>query len=398
MIGEYTLLVLCQKYGVDAAKIVKKNKNVLSKGEYFDIDKTLDYLINKLNISTANIEKCPSILYRNVDSIQSNISFLKEHGINFNNVESCLHVLSSESNELVNTYNYVKNNYGLSSINRNTSILSVPTNIIKDVESLNIKINKAGNLTIAVAIGWGSTKIEEIQKIIQSKEFKEHPELFTSTTLAYASLEEIQKIIKSPEFKEHPEMFTSTTLAHAKLEEIQKIIQSKEFKEHPELFTSQTLAHAKLEEIQKIIQSKEFKEHPEMFTSTTLAHAKLEEVQELLKMDYWNDDRFKNLLTSSIVAKSKSMLIKLPILIEIAEKYQIDKYLNTSFLLFSPSQNYALIQYLNDNNVSLIIDGKLNPIFGKQPGVLKKKYNIDLKELMKKYPMPENMKEGIKIK
>ena len=133
MIGEYTLLVLCQKYGVDATKIVKKNNNILSKGEYFDIDKTLDYLINKLNISARNIEKCPSILYRNVDSIQSNISFLKEHDINFSNVESCLHVLSSESNELVNTYNYVKNNYGLSSINRNTSILSVPTNIIKDV-------------------------------------------------------------------------------------------------------------------------------------------------------------------------------------------------------------------------------------------------------------------------
>ena len=340
MITEYKLSELCEKYGINTDKIVKKNNNILTKGEYFDIDKTLDYLINKLNISTANIEKSPSILYRNVDSIQSNISFLKEHDINFSNVESCLHVLSSESNELVNTYNYVKNNYGLSSINRNTSILSVPTNIIKDVESLNIKINKAGNLTIAVGIEWGSTNLEEIQKIIQSPEFKEHPELFTS----------------------------------------------------------ETLAHAKLEEIQKIIQSPEFKEHPELFTSETLAHAKLEEVQELLKMDYWNDDRFKNLLTSSIVAKSKNMLIKLPILIEIAEKYQIEKYLNTSFLLFSPSQNYALIQYLNDNNVSLIIDGKLNPIFGKQPGVLKKKYNIDLKELMKKYPMPENMKEGIKIK
>ncbi len=398
MITEYKLSELCEKYGINTDKIVKKNNNILTKGEYFDIDKTLDYLINKLNISTANIEKCPSILYRNVDSIQSNISFLKEHDINFSNVESCLHVLSSESNELVNTYNYVKNNYGLSSINRNTSILSVPTNIIKDVESLNIKINKAGNLTIAVAIGWGSTKIEEIQKIIQSKEFKEHPELFTSTTLAYASLEEIQKIIKSPEFKEHPEMFTSTTLAHAKLEEIQKIIQSKEFKEHPELFTSQTLAHAKLEEIQKIIQSKEFKEHPEMFTSTTLAHAKLEEVQELLKMDYWNDDRFKNLLTSSVVAKSKSMLKKIPILIEIAENYKIDNYLNTSFLLMSPSQNYALINYLIDKKRDLVIDGKLNPIFGKQPGVLKNKYNIDINKLIKEYPMPENMKEGIKIK
>ncbi len=224
MITEYKLSELCEKYGINTDKIVKKNNNILTKGEYFDIDKTLDYLINKLNISTANIEKSPSILYRNVDSIQSNISFLKEHGINFSNVESCLHVLSSESNELVNTYNYVKNNYGLSSINRNTSILSVPTNIIKDVESLNIKINKAGNLTIAVGIEWGSTNLEEIQKIIQSPEFKEHPEMFTSTTLSHAKLEEIQKIIQSPEFKEHPELFTSETLARATLEEIQKII------------------------------------------------------------------------------------------------------------------------------------------------------------------------------
>ena len=91
-------------------------------------------------------------------------------------------------------------------------------------------------------------------------------------------------LFKGLGYQEHPELFTSETLAHAKLEEIQKIIQSKEYQEHPEMFTSTTLAHAKLEEIQKIIQSKEYQEHPELFTSTTLAHAKLEEIKELLKM------------------------------------------------------------------------------------------------------------------
>jgi hypothetical protein len=115
-------------------------------------------------------------------------------------------------------------------------------------------------------------------------------------------------------------------------------------------------------------------------------------------MPQWNDIRFKDLLTSSVVAKSKSMLKKIPILIEIAENYKIDNYLNTSFLLMSPSQNYALINYLIDKKRDLVIDGKLNPIFGKQPGVLKNKYNIDINKLIKEYPMPENMKEGIKIK
>ena len=41
--------------------------------------------------------------------------------------------------------------------------------------------------------------------------------------------------------------------------------------------------------------------------------------------------------------------------------------------------------YLNDNNMPLIENDKLNMVFGKQPGVLKKKYGIDIKEQMLKY-------------
>ena len=420
IIGQYTLKMLCEKYGISSDKLVNKNNNILTNGEYQDIDSTLDYLVNILKISSNNIEKCPSILYRNVNNIRENVDFIRNCNIHFSNIESCLHVLNSEPFELKMTYEYVKENYGLDIINRITSILSVPKDIIKNVEKLNIPFtNKNGNLSVAVGIEWGSTNLEEIQKIIQSQEFKEHPELFTSETLArakleeiqniikskefeahpelftsqtlaHAKLEEIQNIIKSDEFKAHPELFTSTTLAHANLKEIQKIIQSQEFKEHPKLFTSETLARAKFEEIQKIIKSDEFKAHPEMFTSTTLAHAKLEEIQKLLQMDCWNDKRYSGLLTSSIVAKSKSMISKLPFLFRLAEENNIDNFLNTSFLLFSPSQNYALIQYLKENNLPLVIDGKLNPIFGKQPGLLKKKYNIDIKVLIQKYKYEEN--------
>ena len=87
------------------------------------------------------------------------------------------------------------------------------------------------------------------------------------------------------------------------------------------------------------------------------------------------------------------MISKLPLLFRLAEENNIDSFLNTSFLLFSPSQNYALIEYLKDNNLPLIIDYKLSPIFGKQPGLLKKKYNIDIKELIKKYPYEEDTKK-----
>ena len=229
--------------------------------------------------------------------------------------------------------------------------------------------------------------------MLQSEEYKEHPELFTSTTLAYAKIEDIQKMLQSKEYEEHPELFTSETLAHAKIEDIQRLLQSKEYKEHPELFTSTTLAHAKIEDIQKMLQSKEYKEHPELFTSTTLAFAKLEDISKLLRMDWWKDVRFKKLLTSSIVAKSKSMIKKIPVLIELAEEHGIDKNLNTKFLLRAPSQNYALIRYCEDNNIMIVVDGKLNPIFGKSNMMLMKKDGIDVKNLMVRYPFEKREKE-----
>ena len=441
MIEEYSLKLLCDKYGVSKENIVNKNNNILSKGEYENIDKTLDYLINELKVSKTNIEKCPSILYRNVNAIKNNIDFLKQRDVSFSSIESCLHVLSSEPNDLKDTYDYVEENYGVESINKNTSVLSCDKDLVIAVEKLGL--DKTWNLVIASCIEFGFATLEEVENIVNSIEFKKYPELFTSTTLAHAKIEDIQEMIDSQEFKEHPELFTSQTLAHgsikeiqeminseefkkypelftsetlarAKIKEIQEMINSQEFKKYPELFTSQTLArakikdiqdminseefkeypnlftsttlaHAKIGDIQEMINSKEYKEHPELFTSTTLAHAKIEDIQKLLQMSYWNDIRYKDLLTSSVAAKSKQMITKLPVLFKMAEYYKIDGYLNTSFLLFSPSQNFALINYLNDNNMPLIENDKLNMVFGKQPGVLKKKYGIDIKEQMLKY-------------
>ena len=239
------------------------------------------------------------------------------------------------------------------------------------------------------------SSIEKIQEIINSKEFKEHSGLFTSNVLARSSIEKIQEIINSKEFKEHPELFTSTVLAQSSIEKVQEIINSKEFKEHPELFTSTTLAHSSIEKIQEIINSKEFKEHPELFTSTVLAHSKLKDIKALLKLSYWDTPSYQRLLTPTILAKSKTMVKKLPILIQLAEDYNIGDYITTNFLLKSPSQNYALIKYLTGNNIELITDEKLNKVFSCQPGALKKKYNIDLKELMKEYPLPVERKERV---
>ena len=126
MIAQYTLMMLCEKYGINSDKLVNKNNNILTYGEYQDIDSTLNYLVNILKISSNNIEKCPSILYKSVNNIKENVDFIKNCNIHFSNIESCLHVLNSEPLELQATYEYVKENYGLDIINKLTSIISVP--------------------------------------------------------------------------------------------------------------------------------------------------------------------------------------------------------------------------------------------------------------------------------
>ena len=117
-----------------------------------------------------------------------------------------------------------------------------------------------------------------------------------------------------------------------------------------------------------------------------------------MTLPYWEDDKYKKLLKPTIVAKSKSMVQKIPMLIEMAENYNIDNYINTKFLLMSPSQNYALIMYLSENNTPLVVNGKLHPIFGKQSTVLKNKYDIDIKELMTRYSFNEKNDKGRKNK
>ena len=160
MIGEYTLKILCDKYNILSENVINKNNNILTYGEYLDIDKTLNYLINELKVSKKNIEKCPSILYRNVDAIKKNIDYLKQQNVSFSSIESCLHVLSTEPIDLKDTYKYIEENYGIEAINKNTSILSCNKDLIIEVEKL--ELDKEWNLAIAVGITFGFTTLEEV--------------------------------------------------------------------------------------------------------------------------------------------------------------------------------------------------------------------------------------------
>ena len=74
---------------------------------------------------------------------------------------------------------------------------------------------------------------------------------------------------------------------------------------------------------------------------------------------------------------------------EVAENFSIEEWITTSFLRKSKIQLLALIHYLQDNQIPLIMNEKLHPIFTLAPSVLKKKYHIDLKLLVEQEKIRE---------
>ena len=160
MIEQTDLMKLLESYKIDYKKVM--TDKVLDKGEYFGIKHVLEYLVNELKIYPKNIEKCPSILYLNVNEVRKNYEFLKQEKINISDVETCLHVLSTDNKDLKETYYYVLENYGLMTINRTTSILRCKKDRIIDIE----KYGLSKDVTISASISRRTIyEIEEIIKI-----------------------------------------------------------------------------------------------------------------------------------------------------------------------------------------------------------------------------------------
>ena len=186
MIEAYTLESLLKKYGIDTNKVLNKNNNILEYGEYQDIDRTLNYLVNELHIKARNIEKSPSIMYYAVNNIKENYNFLVKSKINISNIETTLHILSTNPKDLKDTYNYILNNYGIEYINRTTSILSINIDRIKQIETF----LKEKSLVISASIS--RLSIDEIREniiVCQKYSIPVTGSVFKQTS------EEIEKIV-----------------------------------------------------------------------------------------------------------------------------------------------------------------------------------------------------------
>ena len=209
---------ICNKYGLDSKKLIKNNENVLEKADYNSICYVLDFLRDTLKVTPNNIEKCPSILYLKIEAIKENWNFLNEKKINTRDVETCLHILSTDPEQLKKTYEYVsaENRYGKKYIEQRTSILSVPVERIQETEEKCSELTKE-NILSAANSRKDVDEIKKIEQVCKDNEIEATGNVFLRTA---AEIKEIVEVCKENGMEATGNVFRRTA---AEIKEIVEI-------------------------------------------------------------------------------------------------------------------------------------------------------------------------------
>ena len=110
-------------------------------------------------------------------------------------------------------------------------------------------------------------------------------------------------------------------------------------------------------------------------------------VKAIINCKIWENSLYSHLLSKSIWNKS---INKIESVIETMEELKLERYITIACLNLSPIQIKALYHYMQENNISVIISDKLNPLFNIAPSIMLKRYGINLKQLVAKERELEN--------
>ena len=324
MIEQTDLMKLLESYKIDYKKVM--TDKVLDKGEYFGIKHVLEYLVNEVGIFPKNIEKCPSILYLNVNEVRKNYEFLKQEKINISDVETCLHVLSTDNKDLKETYYYVLENYGLMAINRITSILRCNKDRIINIE----KYGLSKDVTISASVSRRTVyEIEEIIKICKKYNIE------ITGTVFRQNADEIEKIVEI--CKKYNIDITGSVFCKS-AEEIEKIVEICK-KYSIEIKGNVFLKSA--DEIEKIIEI--CKKYNIEITGTVFRQS-ADEIEKIIKVcKTYNIE-----ITGSVFNKSAEEIEKI---IEICKKYNIE--ITGSVFLKSAEEIEKIIEVCKKYNIEI---------------------------------------------
>ena len=354
MIEQTDLMKLLESYKIDYKKVM--TDKVLDKGEYFGIKHVLEYLVNEVGIFPKNIEKCPSILYLNVNEVRKNYEFLKQQKININDVETCLHVLSTDNKDLKETYYYVLENYGLMTVNRTTSILRCNKDRIIDIE----KYGLSKDVTISASISRRTIyEIEEIIKICKKYNIE------ITGTVFRQSAGEIEKII---EICKKYNIEITGSVFYKSAEEIEKITEACK-KYNIEITGSVFLKSA--EEIEKLVEickkcSIEIKGN--VFQKNA---AEIEKIVEVCK-------KYNIEITGTVFKQNADEIEKI---IEVCKKYNIE--ITGSVFLKSADEIEKILEICKKYNIEIT-----GTVFLKKSSSLQKTIDFIIENYDERYLTP----------
>ena len=339
---------ICNRYGLDSKKLIKNNENVLEKADYNSICYVLDFLRDTLKVTPNNIEKCPSILYLKIEAIKENWKFLNEKKINTRDVETCLHILSTDPEQLNKTYEYVsdENRYGKKYIEQRTSILSVPVERIQETEEKCSELTKENILSAA-----NSRKdVDEIKKIEQVCKDNEIEVTGTVFLKRAFEIKEIVKVCKDNEIEITGSVFRRTATG---IKEIVKVCKENGIEVTGSVFTKN---------------SKQLKENI-----------------EYIKQNYGEE-----YLTNLIVSKNLKHLQKtLPYLQSIGVLETIKT--SASILSLTLEEIKERQVFIESIGEPIVKGNKFNPIFG----MIQKRYQKKVKEYEEKKKLIGEIKVAI---
>ncbi len=400
MVNRKQLEEICNKYGLDSKKLIKNNENVLEKADYNSICYVLDFLRDTLKVTPNNIEKCPSILYLKIEAIKENYNFLKEKEINMKDVETCLHILSTEPSQLKRTYEYVSDEkrYGKKYIEQISSILRVPVERIQEIEEKCQELTKENILSAA-----NSRKdVDEIKKIEQV--CKENAIEVTGSVFKRTAVEikEIVEVCKENGIEATGSVFNRTA---AEIKEIVEVCKENGIEATGSVFLRTA---AEIKEIVEVCRENGIEVTGSVFKRTA---AKIKEIVEVCKengieitgsifsknskqlkgnIEYIKQNYGEKYLTPLIVSKNLKHLQKtLPYLQSIGVLEIIKT--SASILMLTVEEIKERQAFIESIGETIVIDGKFNRIFG----MPKKRYQKKVKEYEEKKKIIGDIKGAI---
>ena len=391
---------ICNKYGLDSKKLIKNNENVLEKADYNSICYVLEFLRDTLKVTPNNIEKCPSILYLKIEAIKENWKFLNEKKINTRDIETCLHILSTDPEQLNKTYEYVSDEkrYGKKYIEQISSIFRVPVERIQEIEEKCQELTKE-NILSAANSRKDVDEIKKIEQVCKENGIEITGSVFLRTA---AEIKEIVEVCKENGMEATGNVFRRTAV---EIKEIVEICKENAIEVTGSVFKRTA---AEIKEIVEVCRENGIEVTGSVFKRTA---AKIKEIVEVCKengieitgsifsknskqlkgnIEYIKQNYGEKYLTPLIVSKNLKHLQKtLPYLQSIGVLEIIKT--SASILMLTVEEIKERQAFIESIGETIVIDGKFNRIFG----MPKKRYQKNVKEYEEKKKIIGDIKGAI---